>query len=360
MWRQEIEETQDKTPQGRAHDAQDFLLHHLHESTNNSQANSVQWHEETDREPLRSAIRSKHLTADAASAAPWSNTTMSRSEIDRNWSARIRASIARLIEIDGVSLDSESYAKLTEGHVTRESDQAFQARVDRLQAASREAHKEYLGRLHNVRSTSTTKKMRLTAKSSAPSSAAESLSFARPPASSRTRYPALDTLAVAATEKMEEHERPSNPPTLELNKDKRSNRQQNALPLTSSSGCMKIPVQVHDPQLVRAIDKLTDKLAQLLHQLQATSDADAAEPILAAAAAIALEATEIRRCEEVALARMVEIEEHRQQIMQGLLEYAKRKEQRGSVNSHKSGLKPSSSANTHDSQRNSGTKADDK
>lgn len=36
----------------------------------------------------------------------------------------------------------------------------------------------------------------------------------------------------------------------------------------------------------------------------------------------------MRRREEVALTRMVEIEEHRQQIMLGLLEYAKRKEQR--------------------------------
>jgi chromatin segregation and condensation protein Rec8/ScpA/Scc1 (kleisin family) len=85
---------------------------------------------------------------------------------------------------------------------------------------------------------------------------------------------------------------------------------------------------VHDPALVKAVDKLTAKLTELLGQLQAISDAAAAEPILAAAATIALEATEMQRCEQVALTRMAEIEEHRQQIMQGLLEYAQRKEKR--------------------------------
>lgn len=85
-------------------------------------------------------------------------------------------------------------------------------------------------------------------------------------------------------------------------------------------------MQVHDQGLTKAVEKLTNKLIQLLGQLQATSDAAAAEPILATAAKIALEATEMHRCEEVALARMVEIEEHRLQIMQGLLEYSKRKE----------------------------------
>ncbi|KAG2969034.1 hypothetical protein PC121_g24140, partial [Phytophthora cactorum] len=38
--------------------------------------------------------------------------------------------------------------------------------------------------------------------------------------------------------------------------------------------------------------------------------------------------TEMNRCGEVALARMVEIEQHRQHIMQGLLDYEMRKEQR--------------------------------
>ena len=87
-------------------------------------------------------------------------------------------------------------------------------------------------------------------------------------------------------------------------------------------------MQVHDPGLTQAVGKLTDKLMQLLVQHQLASDAAAAEPILAAAAAIALEATEMRRREKVALERMKEIEEHRLEIMQGLVEYEKRKEKR--------------------------------
>uniref|UniRef100_M4B1P5 Uncharacterized protein n=1 Tax=Hyaloperonospora arabidopsidis (strain Emoy2) TaxID=559515 RepID=M4B1P5_HYAAE len=96
----------------------------------------------------------------------------------------------------------------------------------------------------------------------------------------------------------------------------------------NEAGTKRKSVQVHDPGLTQAVGKLTDKLMQLLVQHQLASDAAAAEPILAAAAAIALEATEMRRREKVALERMKEIEEHRLEIMQGLVEYEKRKEKR--------------------------------
>ncbi|ETK84076.1 hypothetical protein L917_10719, partial [Phytophthora nicotianae] len=92
--------------------------------------------------------------------------------------------------------------------------------------------------------------------------------------------------------------------------------------------------------------------------LQATSDEATAEPILAAAATIALEATEMRRNEEVALARMVEIEEHRQHIMQGLLEYEMRKEQREKDESSKECT--ATLSGSHGSQKDSGAKVDER
>ena len=88
------------------------------------------------------------------------------------------------------------------------------------------------------------------------------------------------------------------------------------------------PVQVHDPTLTQVVDKLTDKLMQLLVQLEAASDAAAIESLLAAVTTIASETTAMGRFEEAALARLMEIEEHRLQIMQGLWAYAKRKEER--------------------------------
>uniref|UniRef100_H3HCA7 TAFII28-like protein domain-containing protein n=1 Tax=Phytophthora ramorum TaxID=164328 RepID=H3HCA7_PHYRM len=201
---------------------------------------------------------------------------LSRSRGDRDWNARIRASISRLMEIDGICLDPESFSKGAEKRKATASQQAFHTRVDRLQAASEMAHQEYYIRLRDVYSASTAKKMRLTTTTNSP------------------------------------------PP-----------RRQNLLPSQENEGSERSPVPVHDPALAKAVEKLTSKMAELLCQLHATSDATAAEPILAAAASIALEATEMRRCEEVAMTRMVEIEEHRQQIMLGLLEYTKRKEKRG-------------------------------
>ncbi|KAF1793559.1 hypothetical protein GQ600_19109 [Phytophthora cactorum] len=276
-----------------------------------------------DREsaPIVSQDASRDESPAVASAA------LSRSGGDRNWGARIRASIARLMEIDGVSFDPESYAKQTEEkQAAKEAEQAFHERVDRLQAASEVAHKEHRERLRDVYSASTAKKMRLTAVERPSPSKTAIASSSAPPASWRSRHEALDTLAVvAATEELSETLAPVEPTAPKV---KRTSRRQNSLPLEDGTGTEQNPVRVHDPELVKAVNKLADKLAQLLGQLQATSDAAIAEPILAAAEAIALEATEMNRCGEVALARMVEIEQHRQHIMQGLLDYEMRKEQR--------------------------------
>ncbi|KAI9996052.1 hypothetical protein PInf_013230 [Phytophthora infestans] len=240
---------------------------------------------------------------------------------DRNWSTRIRASIARLMGIDGVSLDPVSFAKLIEEkRAAKVAEQTFHERVDRLQAASEAAHKEHCERLRGIYPASTAKKMRFSTASHPSLSAPVTLSSASS-ALCQPRHEALDALAVAAaTENLSD--------TLTVSKEKRTNRRQNSFSLGVGAGTDHNPVRVHDPELAKAVNKLSDKLAQLLGQLQATSDATTAESILAAAAAIALEATEMRRNEEVALARMVEIEKHRQHIMQGLLEYEMRKEQR--------------------------------
>ncbi|KAL4096317.1 hypothetical protein PRIC1_009677 [Phytophthora ramorum] len=242
----------------------------------------------------------------------------SRSRGDRDWNARIRASISRLMEIDGICLDPESFSKGAEKRKATASQQAFHTRVDRLQAASEMAHQEYYIRLRDVYSASTAKKMRLTATTNSP------------PPSASARHEALDTLAVAAAaDQFTEPEAPTQIRAKQKKKLKRDSRRQNLLPSQENEGSERSPVPVHDPALAKAVEKLTSKMAELLCQLHATSDATAAEPILAAAASIALEATEMRRCEEVAMTRMVEIEEHRQQIMLGLLEYTKRKEKRG-------------------------------
>ncbi|KAE9190298.1 hypothetical protein PF005_g19305 [Phytophthora fragariae] len=242
-------------------------------------------------------VRNNQMRTPAASTGGASfqeQTQLKRSNGDRNWGARIRASIARLIEIDGLCLDPKRSAKAAEKRKAREEEQAFHARADQLKEASDTAHTEYWSRLRDVYSASTAKKMRLTTRESP--------------------TPAFN---------------PNKPVPPAAKKPKRSSRRHNALPsYEEGTGSERNSVQVHDPALAKAVDKLAGKLTELLGQLQATSDAAAAEPILAAAVTVALEATEMRRREEMALTRMVEIEEHRQQIMQGLLEYAKRKEQR--------------------------------
>ncbi|ETL90636.1 hypothetical protein, variant 1 [Phytophthora nicotianae] len=277
---------------------------------------------DTRSAPIVSQDASHDNRPAAATAAP------NRSGGDRNWSTRIRASIARLMEIDDISLDPERYAKLTEEkRAAKEAERTFLERVDRLQAASEAAHREHCERLRDVYPASTAKKMRLATVDQPSSSGVASIPPSMPPAPCHPRHEALDALAVAAaTEEFNESGATIRPTT---SKGKRPNRRQTLLHLEDGAGTEQNPVRIHDPQLAKAVNKLADKLAQLLGQLQATSDEATAEPILAAAAAVALEATEMRRNEEVALARMVEIEEHRQRIMEGLLEYEMRKEQWG-------------------------------
>ncbi|RLN73942.1 hypothetical protein BBJ28_00004472 [Nothophytophthora sp. Chile5] len=94
------------------------------------------------------------------------------------------------------------------------------------------------------------------------------------------------------------------------------------------SGSEEHPVATHDPALFKAVEILSENLTRLLAELQSTFDAAAAEPILAAVAAITLEVTKMRHCEERAMMRMLEIEEHRMQITQGLLGYEQRKAMR--------------------------------
>ncbi|KAG7391814.1 hypothetical protein PHYPSEUDO_003434 [Phytophthora pseudosyringae] len=293
----------------------------------------------TDAAQARFAPR-RHDQMDGARAPAATSLEASRAAPsqngDRNWSARIHASIARLMEVEGISLDSEKYAKPAEKRKARVEEQAFHAKVEELEAASETAHKEYWDRLRDVYSASTAKKMRLTSKEAPPQTVATSASW-----QPRCEHEALNTLAVAAaTEQFTEPEAPTEPTATNVKKTKPSSRRQNSLPV---DGTERSPlVQVHDPSFAKAVDKLAGKLTQLLVQLQATSDAAAAEPILAAAASIALEATEIRRCEKLALTRMVEIEEHRQQVMQGILEYSKRTEQQEMNKSSKEGASSAS------------------
>ncbi|KAK1948547.1 hypothetical protein P3T76_000836 [Phytophthora citrophthora] len=203
----------------------------------------------------------------------------------------------------------ESPAQLAEKRKAREAEEAFHAKVDQLEEATQAAHKEYSERLRSVYSASTAKKMRLTSKKS-PAKTGE---MSEP----RQSNTASETLVVAAATKQIDKPEVS---TSKVKETQRFSRRQ------EGAGIERNPMQVHDPVLAKAVDKLASKLTQLLSQLQAKSDSATAEPILAAAAAIALEATEMRRSQDKAMARMAEIEEHRQQIMQGLLEYEKRKE----------------------------------
>ncbi|RQM16370.1 hypothetical protein DD237_003811 [Peronospora effusa] len=242
------------------------------------------------------------------------------SDGDSDWSGRIRASIARLMEIDGISMDPESSAKIAEKATARMAEQAFNERVDQLVAATVTAHKEYSDRLRQVYSASTAKKMKLTSAEPLRTTATQS----------RNDYEALDALAMAAASGA----RHVNEQAASMNSTKGKNAKRtysllrNSLPLRDRATAKRSPIQVHDPTLAQAVDKLTNKLMQLLVQLEAASDAAAAvESIMAAVATIASETTEIGRVEETALARIMEIEEHRLQIMQGLLEYAKRKEE---------------------------------
>ncbi|CAI5747216.1 unnamed protein product [Peronospora destructor] len=239
-----------------------------------------------------------------------------------DWSGRIRASIARSMEIDGISVDPESSAKIAEKATARMAEQAFNERVDQLEAATVTAHKEYSDRLRHVYSASTAKKMRLTSAEPLRTTATQS----------RNDYEALDALAMAAASGAphvsEQAASMNSAATKGKNAKRTFSRLCNSLPLRRRATTNGNPVQVHDPTLAQAMDKLTNKLMQLLVQLEAASDAAAVESIRAAAATIAWETTEMGRFEETALARITEIQEHRLQIMQGLLKYAKRKEER--------------------------------
>ncbi|CAI5733657.1 unnamed protein product [Hyaloperonospora brassicae] len=275
----------------------------------------------------------------------------------RDWSARICASIACLMEIDGISMDPKRSSKLEEKNRAKAAEQAFNERVDRLEAATAAAHKKHWDRLQHMYSASTAKKMRLT--SMEPPLTTVALQSKH----DLEALAALATTAAQGAQLANEHvaEGAVAPPLRQS--ERTGNRLQDSVPLGAGPGdtagkqqlilCHMVspmvavvqyfmfiidrvvcvgtkrkPVQVHDPSLVQAVGKLTDKLMQLLVQHQLASDAAAAEPILAAAAAIALEATEMGRREKVALARMKEIETHRLRIAQGLLEYEQRKEER--------------------------------
>ncbi|POM64440.1 hypothetical protein PHPALM_20025 [Phytophthora palmivora] len=213
-----------------------------------------------------------------------------RSGGEGDWSARIRTSITRLMEMEEICMD---LSKAAEKRKAQEAEQAFRAKVDRLETESEIAHNEHWERLRNVYSTSTAKKMRLTT-TKIPASAKESSSW-------RPSHEALDTLAVAAVTEQ------SNEPGETATKGKKTkrSRRQDLLPVGEESGTEQKLVQVYDPTLVQAVDKLADKLTQLLSQLQTASDEATAEPILAAAANIALEVTKMRRCEEVAMTRLL-------------------------------------------------------
>ncbi|CAH0514007.1 unnamed protein product [Peronospora belbahrii] len=240
------------------------------------------------------------------------------------------ASIVHLMEMDGVRMDPES-----NDNVARRAKQAFKERVDQLEAATVTAHKEYWDRLQHVYPASTVKRMRLTAVENLRTTVTTQ---------PRNDHEALDTLAVAAAsgfQHVDEQEIISTDPVATtVKKAKRTySPLHNSLPLgnRASEGTdnEQHPVQVHDPTLTEAVDKLTNKLMQLVVQLEAASDAAAAESIMAAAALIAVEAAEMGRYEEAALARIMEIEEHRLEVMQGLLEYAKRKQKRKNNNNNK-------------------------
>ncbi|KAI9906619.1 hypothetical protein PsorP6_004634 [Peronosclerospora sorghi] len=244
--------------------------------------------------------------------------TNTRRDPPVNWAARVRASITQLMEIEGISINSGNVA---ENISARREEQSFTERVDRLEAATVSIHKEILDRLRHL---SSAKKMRLT--------------LAEPRCSpmvtqSSHEHEALTALAVAAasgTQCAQKQTTPSMERAItKAKKPKRTkNIRHNSLPLNNRAGTERNPVQVRDPTLAQAVHTLTDKLLRLLDQIEATSDAATAETILAAAANIALEASEMKRCEEMALARMMEIEEHRLQILHGLAEYAKRKAER--------------------------------
>ncbi|TDH64848.1 hypothetical protein CCR75_007575 [Bremia lactucae] len=272
-----------------------------------------------------------------SSAALCAKKSDSENEYERSCSECDRTPVFRSVEGDNVSPLPLSYPKLSDGKSTRESKPAFNARVDRLLAASEKAHQDYLERLHDVYSASTAKKMRLSTSVSPSDSAAGIGALALP----QSRHEALDTLAVAAaSENCKMSEALMKPSTIILNNIKRENRRRNsqsyksgkAVTRIASTGTKQSPILVHDPGLAHGIDKLTNKLAHYLGHILAKSDAAAMEPIVAAAEAIAFEATEMHRCENVALTRMMEIEGQRQQIMQEFQEYAKRKEQGNRIN----------------------------
>ncbi|KAG1699712.1 hypothetical protein DVH05_012604 [Phytophthora capsici] len=260
----------------------------------------------------------------------------------------------------GISLDQESPSQLAEKRKAREAEEAFHEKVAQLEEATQTAHKEYSERLRSVYSASTAKKMRLTSKKS-PVKTGET-------SESRRSNEALENLVVAAaaTKQIDG----SGTSRSKVKEAKRFSRQEGTgtqlLSHLHKAHCVdscdvfpgtdRSPIQVHDPALTKAVDKLAGKLTQLLNLLQATSDTAAAEPILAAAATIALEATEMRRNRDVAMARMAEIEEHRQQIMQGLLEYEKRKEQREIDEESKEG----DGVNNPSPSQDSDSKVDDK
>lgn len=168
---------------------------------------------------------------DQVAAATSAQGPSPRSGRDRDWGARIRASITRLMEIDGICLGPKNYANMAEKNKARVAEQAFHARVDELEAASATAHKKYWDRLQHVYSASTAKKMRLTSTEPLQTTMAKQ---------SRHENEALDALAVAAATSTQQLNQPETlmeaTAATKAKKGKRISRWHNSLPLDDGAG----------------------------------------------------------------------------------------------------------------------------
>ncbi|RLN92351.1 hypothetical protein BBJ28_00021549 [Nothophytophthora sp. Chile5] len=214
------------------------------------------------------------------------------------------------MEIDGICFDP--YGKAFEKRKTPSSQRCIPESVNQENTSSRgdAVHGGYWDVMRDMYASSGGKKMKMTTKSSWLPSQDEGKTRAR----STDEWDG-QTQSTHTEEKVE---------TVESG----GGTYKDSSPFAGGAGSQEHPMATHDPVLFRAVEILSGNLTRLLAGLQSTSDAAAAKPILATAAAIALEVAEMRRCEERAMTRMLELEEHRMQITQALLEYEQRKAMR--------------------------------
>jgi len=109
-------------------------------------------------------------------------------------------------------------------------------------------------------------------------------------------------------------------------------------------------VVVHDPTLINAIDRLAGVLSKQLSEMR-TNESSTTRHFMST---LTTEVSEMRRCQEDAMERMLDLGERHLKVMEGILQCKLRKEQRisdGATARRRDAPPPSSSSSSDEQQQ---------